>query len=150
MLDQQTVFLMTSGPPEGPGEDSSSAAQGQSTSPGQGLHVTPLNSPQLLDQQEMSCDGPEGSTHTHTPLKCRHTHIETTDNVVPSVKANVEMFYVCVCVQPLSKYPPLHNDISFWLPANGFTENDFYELVRSIGGDLVEKVSLVDKFQHPE
>lgn len=55
-----------------------------------------------------------------------------------------------VCFQPLSKYPPLHNDISFWLPANGFIENDFYELVRSIGGDLVEKVSLVDKFQHPE
>lgn len=55
-----------------------------------------------------------------------------------------------MCVQPLSKYPPLHNDISFWLPANGFIENDFYELVRSIGGDLVEKVSLVDKFQHPE
>lgn len=58
--------------------------------------------------------------------------------------------FMCVCVQPLSKYPPLHNDISFWLPANGFIENDFYELVRSIGGDLVEKVSLVDKFQHPE
>uniref|UniRef100_A0A8C9XE98 Phenylalanyl-tRNA synthetase 2, mitochondrial n=1 Tax=Sander lucioperca TaxID=283035 RepID=A0A8C9XE98_SANLU len=52
-----------------------------------------------------------------------------------------------VCFQPLSKYPPLHNDISFWLPESGesadgresFTENDFYELVRSVGGDLVEK-----------
>ncbi|XP_056868638.1 phenylalanine--tRNA ligase, mitochondrial [Takifugu flavidus] len=56
-----------------------------------------------------------------------------------------------VSFQPLSKYPPLHNDISFWLPTNSqkFIENDFYELVRSIGGDLVEKVSLVDKFQHP-
>ncbi|XP_078137127.1 phenylalanine--tRNA ligase, mitochondrial [Sander vitreus] len=61
-----------------------------------------------------------------------------------------------VCFQPLSKYPPLHNDISFWLPesresADGresFTENDFYELVRSVGGDLVEKVSLVDQFTH--
>lgn len=57
-----------------------------------------------------------------------------------------------VCFQPLSKYPPLHNDISFWLPANSesFTENDFYELVRSVGGDLVEKVSLVDEFTHPK
>ena len=58
----------------------------------------------------------------------------------------------CVCRQPLSKYPPLHNDISFWLPqsSEAFTQNDFYELVRSIGGDLVEKVSLVDEFQHPK
>ncbi|XP_025766308.1 phenylalanine--tRNA ligase, mitochondrial [Oreochromis niloticus] len=63
-----------------------------------------------------------------------------------------------ICFQPLSKYPPLHNDISFWLPDDkeseagreSFTENDFYELVRSIGGDLVEKVSLVDNFTHPK
>ncbi|XP_035513392.1 phenylalanine--tRNA ligase, mitochondrial-like [Morone saxatilis] len=60
-----------------------------------------------------------------------------------------------VCFQPLSKYPPLHNDISFWLPESedgreSFTENDFYDLVRSIGGDLVEKVSLVDEFTHPK
>lgn len=57
-----------------------------------------------------------------------------------------------VCFQPLSKYPPLLNDISFWLPESreSFTENDFYELVRSIGGDLVEKVSLVDEFTHPK
>ncbi|KAK2859800.1 hypothetical protein Q5P01_004420 [Channa striata] len=57
-----------------------------------------------------------------------------------------------ICFQPLSKYPPLVNDISFWLPDNreSFTENDFYDLVRSIGGDLVEKVSLVDEFTHPK
>ncbi|XP_045900695.1 phenylalanine--tRNA ligase, mitochondrial [Micropterus dolomieu] len=63
-----------------------------------------------------------------------------------------------VCFQPLSKYPPLHNDISFWLPDSreseegreSFTANDFYELVRSFGGDLVEKVSLVDEFTHPK
>ncbi|KAK1885455.1 Phenylalanine--tRNA ligase mitochondrial, partial [Dissostichus eleginoides] len=51
---------------------------------------------------------------------------------------------------PLSKYPPLHNDISFWLPENDdFTQNDFYEMVRSIGGDLVERVTLLDEFTHP-
>lgn len=60
--------------------------------------------------------------------------------------------------QPLSKYPALYNDIAFWLPhakdsesePESFTENDFYELVRSVGGDLVEKVTLVDKFTHPK
>ncbi|CAB1439642.1 unnamed protein product [Pleuronectes platessa] len=63
-----------------------------------------------------------------------------------------------ICFQPLSKYPPLHNDISFWLPDSreseagreSFSENDFYDLVRSIGGDLVERVSLVDEFTHPK
>ncbi|CAL8402091.1 unnamed protein product [Gadus morhua 'NCC'] len=68
-----------------------------------------------------------------------------------------------VSFQPLSKYPALHNDISFWLPEDErgreagresgrerYTENDFYELVRSIGGDLVEKVTLVDSFSHPK
>ncbi|MCI4374816.1 hypothetical protein PGIGA_G00010440 [Pangasianodon gigas] len=55
-----------------------------------------------------------------------------------------------VTFQALSKYPPLFNDISFWLPAEGYTENDFYDLVRSIGGDLVEKVTLQDQFTHPK
>uniref|UniRef100_F7H9Q0 Phenylalanine--tRNA ligase, mitochondrial n=1 Tax=Callithrix jacchus TaxID=9483 RepID=F7H9Q0_CALJA len=52
--------------------------------------------------------------------------------------------------QPLSKYPALINDISFWLPSETYTENDFYDLVRTIGGDLVEKVDLIDKFEHPK
>lgn len=52
--------------------------------------------------------------------------------------------------QPLSKYPALVNDISFWLPVDGYSENDFYDLVRGIGGDLVEKVDLIDTFQHPK
>ncbi|XP_071368891.1 phenylalanine--tRNA ligase, mitochondrial, partial [Centroberyx affinis] len=63
-----------------------------------------------------------------------------------------------VTFQPLSKYPPLHNDISFWLPEGeresesgreSFTENDFYDLVRSTGGELVERVTLLDCFTHP-
>ncbi|ELK26507.1 Phenylalanyl-tRNA synthetase, mitochondrial [Myotis davidii] len=52
--------------------------------------------------------------------------------------------------QPLSKYPAVINDISFWLPSENYTENDFYDLVRTIGGDLVEKVDLIDKFEHPK
>nr|XP_006138873.1 phenylalanine--tRNA ligase, mitochondrial isoform X3 [Pelodiscus sinensis] len=52
--------------------------------------------------------------------------------------------------QPLSKYPPLINDISFWLPSEKYSENDFYDLVRTIGGDVVEKVVLIDEFTHPK
>ncbi|XP_072416538.1 phenylalanine--tRNA ligase, mitochondrial isoform X1 [Chiloscyllium punctatum] len=55
-----------------------------------------------------------------------------------------------VTFQPLSKYPPLVNDISFWIPKEGYEENDFYDLVRNIGGDLVEKVNLIDQFTHPK
>ncbi|XP_066580372.1 phenylalanine--tRNA ligase, mitochondrial isoform X1 [Amia ocellicauda] len=55
-----------------------------------------------------------------------------------------------ITFQPLSKYPPLINDISFWLPEQGYMENDFYDLVRTLGGDLVEKVCLVDQFTHPK
>ncbi|XP_076827264.1 phenylalanine--tRNA ligase, mitochondrial isoform X2 [Brachyhypopomus gauderio] len=55
-----------------------------------------------------------------------------------------------VTFQPFSKYPPLFNDISFWLPAEGYTENDFYEVVRTVGGDVVEKVTLLDQFTHPK
>ncbi|XP_030894523.1 phenylalanine--tRNA ligase, mitochondrial-like [Leptonychotes weddellii] len=51
---------------------------------------------------------------------------------------------------PFSKYPAVINDISFWLPSENYTENDFYDLVRTIGGDLVEKVDLIDKFEHPK
>uniref|UniRef100_V9KTZ0 Phenylalanine--tRNA ligase, mitochondrial n=1 Tax=Callorhinchus milii TaxID=7868 RepID=V9KTZ0_CALMI len=53
-----------------------------------------------------------------------------------------------VSFQPLSKYPMLTNDISFWIPPEGYEENDFYDLVRNIAGDLVEKVNLIDKFVH--
>nr|XP_057915936.1 phenylalanine--tRNA ligase, mitochondrial-like isoform X1 [Doryrhamphus excisus]XP_057915937.1 phenylalanine--tRNA ligase, mitochondrial-like isoform X1 [Doryrhamphus excisus]XP_057915938.1 phenylalanine--tRNA ligase, mitochondrial-like isoform X1 [Doryrhamphus excisus]XP_057915939.1 phenylalanine--tRNA ligase, mitochondrial-like isoform X1 [Doryrhamphus excisus]XP_057915940.1 phenylalanine--tRNA ligase, mitochondrial-like isoform X1 [Doryrhamphus excisus]XP_057915941.1 phenylalanine--tRNA len=64
----------------------------------------------------------------------------------------VDDIHKAVHFQALSKYPPLHNDISFWLPADErvFDANDFYELVRSVAGDLVEKVSLVDDFTHPK
>ncbi|XP_062953317.1 phenylalanine--tRNA ligase, mitochondrial isoform X2 [Cynocephalus volans] len=55
-----------------------------------------------------------------------------------------------VTFQPLSKYPAVINDISFWLPSENYAENDFYDLVRTIGGDLVEKVDLIDKFEHPK
>ncbi|KFQ13902.1 hypothetical protein N330_02779, partial [Leptosomus discolor] len=52
--------------------------------------------------------------------------------------------------QPLSRYPPLINDISFWLPSETYSKNDFYDLARTIGGDLIEKVVLLDEFTHPK
>ncbi|XP_034982292.1 phenylalanine--tRNA ligase, mitochondrial [Zootoca vivipara] len=52
--------------------------------------------------------------------------------------------------KPLSKYPPVINDISFWLPSEKYSENDFYDLVRTIGGDVVEKVHLIDEYTHPK
>ncbi|CAL8086899.1 unnamed protein product [Orchesella dallaii] len=57
--------------------------------------------------------------------------------------------YAPIIYKPVSQYPPCKNDISFWLPENStFSSADFYDLVRSIGGELVEQVSLVDEFYH--
>jgi phenylalanyl-tRNA synthetase alpha chain len=57
-----------------------------------------------------------------------------------------------------SKYPPVFKDITFWTSngddnnsgGNEFVENDFFDLVRSIAGDLVEKIQLIDSFTHPK
>ncbi|EKX42167.1 hypothetical protein GUITHDRAFT_74102, partial [Guillardia theta CCMP2712] len=51
--------------------------------------------------------------------------------------------------QPFSKYPPCYKDVSFWLPGD-WQENNFFELVRNIAGDIVESVELVDKFDNPK
>ena len=63
---------------------------------------------------------------------------------------------------PFSKYPACYKDVSFWLRsssssadggskanAQDFHENDVMEIVRDVGGDLVEDVRLTDKFMHP-
>jgi len=46
-----------------------------------------------------------------------------------------------------SKYPPCLKDVSFWLvnPEQNI-ENNLCEVVRNIGGDLVEAVTLIDDF----
>ena len=64
---------------------------------------------------------------------------------------------------PFSKYPACYKDVSFWLRsssnsaggglrsnAQDFHENDVMEIVRDVGGDLVEDVKLVDDFTHPK
>lgn len=63
---------------------------------------------------------------------------------------------------PFSKYPACYKDVSFWLRsssssaggglrsnAQDFHENDVMEIVRDIGGDMVEDVKRIDEFTHP-
>jgi phenylalanyl-tRNA synthetase alpha chain len=47
----------------------------------------------------------------------------------------------------VSKYPPVVRDISFIVPAS-FVPNDYFDLVRAVGGDLVEQVELLDKYEN--
>lgn len=58
-----------------------------------------------------------------------------------------------ITYRPISQYPQCSNDLSFWLPESSefsYTSNDFYDLVRTIGGDIVEQVSLVDEWKNPK
>jgi len=48
-----------------------------------------------------------------------------------------------------SKYPSCYKDISMWVPAK-WTDNDFYEFVREIAGDIVGDVKVIDDFVHPK
>ncbi len=47
--------------------------------------------------------------------------------------------------KPFSVQPNCYKDMAFWIPA-GYSENDFYQIVRDLHGDLVESVKLIDKF----
>lgn len=64
---------------------------------------------------------------------------------------------------PYSKYPGCYKDVAFWLRSTSFSagggtcansrdfhENDVMEIVREIGGDMVEDVRIVDEFTHPK
>jgi phenylalanyl-tRNA synthetase alpha chain len=63
---------------------------------------------------------------------------------------------------PFSRHPACYKDVSFWLRsssssaggglkanAQDFHENDVMEIVRDVGGDVVEDVKLIDQFTHP-
>ncbi|XP_066928791.1 phenylalanine--tRNA ligase, mitochondrial-like [Clytia hemisphaerica] len=52
--------------------------------------------------------------------------------------------------QPFSKYPPSYKDISFWVNDGNFSSNDLFEIARSVGGDVIEEMTLVDQFVHPK
>lgn len=49
----------------------------------------------------------------------------------------------------VSKYPPIIRDISF-VVSNDFIPNDYFDLIRDLGGDLVEEVELLDKYENSE
>lgn len=49
----------------------------------------------------------------------------------------------------VSKYPPITRDVSF-LVSKDFVPNNYFDLIRDIGGDLVEEVTLLDKYENPE
>lgn len=49
----------------------------------------------------------------------------------------------------VSKYPAVTRDISF-VVGRDFVPNDYFDLIRDLGGDLVEEVKLLDKYEDPE
>lgn len=49
----------------------------------------------------------------------------------------------------VSKYPPIIRDISF-IVDKSFEPNNYFDLIRDIGGDLVEEVELLDKYENAE
>ncbi len=49
----------------------------------------------------------------------------------------------------VSKYPPVTRDISFVVGAD-FVPNNYFDVIRDIGGDLVEEVALLDKYENLE
>lgn len=49
----------------------------------------------------------------------------------------------------VSKFPPIIRDISFIVDKN-FVPNNYFDLIRDIGGDLIEEVKLLDRYENPE
>ena len=49
----------------------------------------------------------------------------------------------------ISKYPMTYRDISFVVNKDT-SLNNYYEIIRSCAGDLVEEVSLLDKYENKE
>lgn len=49
----------------------------------------------------------------------------------------------------VSKFPPIVRDISF-VVSDKFIANDYFDTIRDIGGDLVEQVELLDKYENEE
>lgn len=49
--------------------------------------------------------------------------------------------------EEVSKYPPAPRDISFIVDKD-FEPNNYFDLIRDVGGDLVEEVELIDKYEN--
>ncbi len=48
----------------------------------------------------------------------------------------------------VSKYPPITRDISFVVPKS-FVPNNYFDLIRDLGGNLIEEVKLLDTYTDP-
>ncbi len=51
--------------------------------------------------------------------------------------------------EEVSKYPPITRDISFIVP-NTFIPNNYFDLIRDLGGNLIEEVGLLDKYENAD
>lgn len=49
----------------------------------------------------------------------------------------------------VSKFPPITRDVSFVVPKD-FAPNDYYDLIRDIGGGLVEEMKLLDAYANAD
>lgn len=49
----------------------------------------------------------------------------------------------------VSKFPPITRDISFVVDKS-FVPNNYFDLIRDVGGDLVEQVELLDKYENEQ
>jgi len=49
----------------------------------------------------------------------------------------------------VSKYPPIVRDISF-IVSKDFAPNNYFDLIRDIGGELVEQVELLDSYENTD
>lgn len=49
----------------------------------------------------------------------------------------------------VSKFPPVVRDISF-VVTKDFIPNDYFDLIREVGGEIVENVELIDKYENSE
>ncbi len=49
----------------------------------------------------------------------------------------------------VSKFPPITRDISFIVPKD-FTPNNYFDLIRDLGGQLVEEVTLLDHYDNDD
>lgn len=47
-------------------------------------------------------------------------------------------------------HDPIVRDISFWVQSESFEENTLFDYLRTHTGDLLENVSLIDSFVHPQ
>ena len=56
-----------------------------------------------------------------------------------------------IIYKPRANHPQLSFDISFWSPkAFSYCDNDFHDVVRNFGGDLIEQVKRIDDFTNKE